>query len=74
MRTPYDIGKDHIPKRLYPYTGTNTDCWDLVKAADRDPEDPKNIVLIYSQYSVPAPAAGEEYLHFQGSTCTGSRG
>jgi len=42
----------------FPYTSTNTDVWDILKAADYDPDTPTNVILIYSGWSV---NAAQEY-------------
>ncbi len=38
----------------YPYTSSSTDVWDLLKVADRDPNNPDNVLCIYSGFSIPA--------------------
>ena len=34
------------------YTDSNTDVWDILKDTDRDPNNPDNVILIYSGISV----------------------
>ncbi len=46
-----DIIDGHIE---YPYTSSSTDVWDLLKIADRDPNNPDNVLCIYSGFSIPA--------------------
>jgi len=41
----HDIISDHI---RYPYTSTTTDVWDLLKATDEDPDNPDNVILLYT--------------------------
>jgi endonuclease I len=38
---------------IIPYTSSWTDAWDALKALDRDPLNPSNVRLIYSNGSVP---------------------
>ncbi|RZT91813.1 putative secreted protein (Por secretion system target) [Ancylomarina subtilis] len=40
----------------YPYSSTSTDVWDILKGADRDPNNPDNVLCIYSKFSVNAAA------------------
>ncbi len=40
----------------YPYSSTATDVWDILKEADRDPNNPNNVLCIYSKFSVNAAA------------------
>ena len=61
MLTPADVGRDCQPKKLYPYTSTNTDVWDITKEADRDPQNPEEIRLLYTEYSIKPGGQGEEY-------------
>jgi len=42
---------DHIE---YPYSDGGTDTWDILKQADEDPENPENVILIYTGRSVNA--------------------
>lgn len=37
----------------YPYTDDDTDVWDILRAADEDPDNPDNVILFYSGYSWP---------------------
>lgn len=45
----------------YPYTSSSTDTWDILKESDRDPNNPDNVILIYTGWSVEAGLPGEEY-------------
>ena len=45
------IIKNHIE---FPYSSTNTDVWDILKATDKDPANGANIILLYSGRSVDA--------------------
>ena len=38
----------------FPYSSSSTDVWDILKVTDRDPDNPDNIILIYSGRSVDA--------------------
>ncbi len=50
----------HIIKgqKTYPYTSSSTDVWDILKETDRDPDNPDNVILIYTGRSV---NAAQEY-------------
>jgi endonuclease I len=47
----HDIINDHIE---FPYTSTSTDTWDILKETDRDPDNPDNVILFYTGWSVDA--------------------
>ncbi|NOX19374.1 MAG: hypothetical protein GXO87_13980 [Chlorobi bacterium] len=47
--------KNHV---RYPYTSTATDAWDILKETDRDPNNPDNVILVYTGFSV---NAAQEY-------------
>jgi len=47
----YNIIKGH---RVYQYSADTTDIWDILKEADRDPNAPSNVILIYTGWSVDA--------------------
>ncbi len=49
--TLHDIIDDHVE---FPYTSTSTDTWDILKETDRDPDNPDNVILIYTGWSVDA--------------------
>jgi endonuclease I len=40
----------------YPYSSTNTDVWDILKAADKDPNNAANVIGIYSGFEMDAAA------------------
>ncbi|MBW7868295.1 MAG: endonuclease [Brumimicrobium sp.] len=42
----------------FPYTSSGTDVWDILKETDKDPNNPNNVILIYSRLSV---NAAQEY-------------
>src|SRR6056297_694357 len=42
---------DHVE---YPYSDGGTDTWDILKQADKDPENSENVILIYTGKSVNA--------------------
>jgi len=56
----YSIIKDH---RVYKYTADTTDLWDILKETDRDPNNPNNVILIYTGWSVDA---AQEYNRGKG--------
>ena len=37
----------------YPYTDDDTDVWDMLRAADEDPDNPNNVILFYTGISWP---------------------
>ena len=47
----FELIKNHT---RYPYTSSSTDTWDILKVADRDPNNPANIITIYMGYSLDA--------------------
>ncbi len=49
----------------YPYTSSSTDVWDILKKADQDPNNPNNVILIYTGKSV---NAAQEYNNGKGWT------
>ena len=58
----HNIIKGHT---AYPYTSSSTDVWDILKESDRDPNNPDNVILIYSGFSV---NAAQEYNNGNGWT------
>ncbi len=40
----HEIIDDH---QKYPYTSSSTDTWDILEAADTDPNNPNNVITIY---------------------------
>lgn len=49
----YNIIKGHTE---YPYTSSATDTWDILKEADKDPNNSQNVLGIYSVFSMDAAA------------------
>lgn len=47
----YQIIKDHVE---FPYTSSSTDVWDILKETDKDPNNPDNVILLYTGWSVDA--------------------
>jgi endonuclease I len=47
----------------FPYSSSNTDVWDILKEADRDPNNANNVIGIYSGFSM---VASEEYADGNG--------
>ena len=43
-----NIIKDHIE---FPYTSGGTDVWDILKETDKDPNNPNNVILLYTGWS-----------------------
>jgi len=54
----YNIIKGHTE---YYYTSSSTDVWDILKETDKDPNNPDNVIFLYSGQSILAGAAGDEY-------------
>ncbi|KXX70329.1 endonuclease [Flammeovirga sp. SJP92] len=44
--------------REYPYSSSSTDVWDILKETDKDPNNPNNVILFYTGWSV---NANQEY-------------
>ena len=42
--TLHQIIDDH---QRFPYTSSATDTWDILEAADQDPDNPNNVITIY---------------------------
>ncbi len=49
----------------FSYTSSSTDVWDILKETDKDPNNPNNVILIYSGVSV---GANQEYNSGNGWT------
>lgn len=49
----------------FPYTASTTDIWDILKETDKDPNNPDNVILLYSGVSVDA---AQEYNNGNGWT------
>ncbi|MGE4571822.1 MAG: endonuclease I family protein [Candidatus Izemoplasmatales bacterium] len=45
-----EITKNH---RVYPYTDDQTDVWDILRAADQDPNNENNVIGFYTGLSIP---------------------
>lgn len=56
----YNIIKGHVE---FPYTASSTDTWDILKETDQDPDNPANVIGIYSAFSMDGEA---EYNNGQG--------
>jgi len=41
----HDIIKKHVK---FPYTSSSTDVWDILTETDRDPNNPENVILVYT--------------------------
>lgn len=54
----HDIIKGHVE---FLYTDTSTDVWDILKETDRDANNPENVILLYTGWSVVTGNAGQEY-------------
>ncbi|HLV42418.1 MAG TPA: endonuclease, partial [Brumimicrobium sp.] len=48
-----NIIKDHVK---FPYTSNNSiDVWDIIIETDRDPNNPNNVILLYTGWSINGP-------------------
>lgn len=56
----YNIIKNHDE---YPYSSSGTDVWDILKDTDEDPDNPQNVILFYTGWSV---NAAQEYNNGNG--------
>jgi len=56
----YNIIKGHTQ---FPYTSSGTDVWDILKETDKDPNNPENVIQIYTGWSV---NAAQEYNNGNG--------
>ncbi len=45
----YNVIKGHT---TFPYSGSSTDIWDILKESDRDPNNSANVILFYTGWSV----------------------
>ena len=45
----------------FPYTSTATDVWDILREADEDPDNPDNIIGIYTGLSIPKDCQDTTY-------------
>ncbi len=53
----HGIVSDHV---RYPYTSTSTDVWDILKDTEEDPDNPDNVILLYTGRSQPKTANSGE--------------
>lgn len=58
------IIKDHV---VYPYSDDDTDVWDILREADEDPNNPDNIIGIYTGLSIPKDC--QQGLNADGVNC-----
>ena len=58
--TLHDVIDDHT---RYPYTSTATDTWNILDAADEDPNDSGNILDVYKNASYDKAAGGNDYYN-----------
>ncbi|MCB9866134.1 MAG: endonuclease [Phycisphaerales bacterium] len=58
--TLHDVIDDHT---RYPYTSSATDTWDILDAADEDPNDTDNVLDLYRNASYPKAGGGNDYYN-----------
>jgi len=58
--TVHDVIKDH---QRFPYTSSGTDTWDILEAAQEDPDNPSNIVDIYKNASYAKAGGGNSFYN-----------
>ncbi len=44
----HNIIKDHVE---FPYSSSDTDVWDILRDTDEDPDNPNNVILLYTGWS-----------------------
>lgn len=58
--TLHEVIDDH---QRFPYTSSETDTWDILEAAQRDPEDSRRIITIYRNSSELARGGGNDFYN-----------
>ncbi|MEE4173625.1 MAG: endonuclease [Xanthomonadales bacterium] len=58
--TLHAVIDDH---QRFPYTSSSTDTWDILEAAQRDPEDERRIITIYRNSSELARGGGNDFYN-----------
>ncbi len=59
----HDIVSDHVK---YPYSSSSTDVWDILKDSDEDPNNPNNVILLYTGRSQAKTENSGENLTYTG--------
>lgn len=58
--TLHGVIDDHL---RFPYTSSNTDTWDILEEAQRDPEDPQRIITLYRNSSELRRGGGNDFYN-----------
>lgn len=58
--TLHDVVDDHT---RFPYTSSGTDTWDILEAADEDPNDPSSILDVYANESYAKEGGGNSFYN-----------
>ena len=61
----YELNQIIDNHTIFPYTSSSTDVWDILKETDRDPNNPDNVIMLYSGISI---NAAQEYNNTNGWT------
>ncbi len=61
----YELNQIIDNHTVFPYTSSSTDTWDILSETDKDPNNPDNIILVYSGISI---NAAQEYNNTNGWT------
>jgi len=56
----HEIIDDHT---RFPYTSSSTDTWDILEAADQDPDNPSNVIDIYKNASYAKEGGGNSFYN-----------
>ncbi|WP_100657565.1 endonuclease [Alteromonas flava] len=58
--TLHEIIDDH---QRFPYTSSATDTWDILEAADQDPDNPNNVITIYKNETYAKVGGGNTFYN-----------
>lgn len=61
----YELNQIIDNHTIFTYTSSSTDVWDILKETDRDPNNPDNVIMLYSGVSI---NAAQEYNSNNGWT------
>ncbi|MDM7859247.1 endonuclease [Alteromonas sp. ASW11-36] len=56
----HEIIDDH---QRFPYTSSSTDTWDILEAADEDPDNPNNVITIYKNETYAKVGGGNSFYN-----------
>ncbi|MFK5879475.1 MAG: endonuclease [Flavobacteriaceae bacterium] len=61
----YELNQIIDNHTIFPYTSSSTDTWNILSETDRDPNNPDNVIMLYSGISI---NAAQEYNNTNGWT------